>query len=75
MASSLISTIQYYTVITMTLKEEITELIMRQQLSNVVEWLDKSNVVIKSCKESNGREYRKIEIEWEGDQLSSCTHL
>ena len=50
----------------MTLKEEITELIMRQQLSNVV---------IKSCKESNGREYRKIEIEWEGDQLSNCTHL
>ena len=52
-----------------------TELIMRQQLSNVIEWLDNSSVVIKSCKESNGREYKKMEIEWEGDQLSNCTHL
>ena len=59
----------------MTLKEEITELIMRQQLSNVIEWLDNSSVVIKSCKESNGREYKKMEIEWEGDQLSDYTHL
>ena len=51
------------------------EIINNIDWSNVVEWLDKSNVVIKSCKESNGREYRKIEIEWEGDQLSNCTHL